>query len=454
MKEAIEINAAIFPKIMTMVLGKPIDKSKNEDIALKDLTISEPDLIIDLPRSAHVVYLQKIAAEHNDLELRLLKQYAYGQTFTDEDYSNLLDLILKPINRSWTQTISTNDVLSPFGLCIVKDEDNNRKLELIEDAIPTIQVEAWECIIIDMLKKSALEVVSCFDFNKHFTREQRHDSEDEKLGFSLNAWKFSADVAEQKLSNALRSAFMFTLVSYKYGDLKEQYNSFQDYFELEFYKRVSLVYGVWAARQSEDDIEYIPLYESFYNLDGFQKDDLTRIMCAILDNKDIAIDERQILRNRLIEGIGEFHSNKPQNDALEETLLKPSIGYVLLREKAKETLESAKLLYDNGQYNDCANRCYYAMMNALKSLLEHQGKLPEWKPGELKGRESHDSLEKDLDEMVSEGILNNTDKANFQFVKDKRWKCDYSLFVFQKADADTCVKKTESFLTRIENITK
>ena len=84
MEESIEINAAIFPKIMTMILGKPIDKSKNEDIALKDLTISEPDLIIDLPRSAHLVYLQKIADEHNDLELRLLKQYAYGQTFTDE----------------------------------------------------------------------------------------------------------------------------------------------------------------------------------------------------------------------------------------------------------------------------------------------------------------------------------------------------------------------------------
>ena len=56
--------------------------------------------------------------------------------------------------------------------------------------------------------------------------------------------------------------------------------------------------------------------------------------------------------------------------------------------------------------------------------------------------------------MISEGILNNTNKAKFQFVKDKRWKCDYSLFVFQKADADTCVKKTKSFLTRIENITK
>ena len=94
------------------------------------------------------------------------------------------------------------------------------------------------------------------------------------------------------------------------------------------------------------------------------------------------------------------------------------------------------------------------MMNALKSLLEYQGKLSEWKPGELKGHESHDSLKKDLDDLVSGGILSNADKSSFEFVKDKRWKCDYSLFVFQKADADTCVKKTVSFLAQIENITK
>lgn len=246
---------------------------------------------------------------------------------------------------------------------------------------------------------------------------------------------------------------MFTLVGYYSGDRKNQYTSFVEYFEAEFYKRVSLVYGMWISIEDKANIKYIPLYDSFYNLTGTSKSELISILKAILDNDSIAIDEKQTLKTQLIESAGEFHSNISATDiALEQTLIKPAINFILLREKAKETLKSAEILYTEDKYVDCANRCYYAMMFALKTLLEHQGKLANWKANELKESETHNSLENGLKDLVTSGELDTADEANFEYVKDQRWKCDYSLYSFQKADAAHCVNLTKQFFLKVETI--
>lgn len=449
----IEINAAIFPKIMMIALGKPMEDN-NEETLLASIDAAKPEIMIDLPRGAYLLYLQKIADEKNEKELRLLKQYAYGQAFSNTDYDELLGIIMTSTSRAWTQNISSKDILSPFGISLETSEDGNRKFVLLEDAVATLRVETWECIIIDMLKQSAMDIINCFDFSGSFVREGHNSANKDELMFSLSAWKFSGDIAEQRLSNALRSAFMFTLVSYHFGDMKNQYSSFQDFFDNEFYKRVSLVYGIWTTRKNAEAVDYIPLYDSFYNLDGLQKNDLIQILKAILDSDSIALDERQNLKYRLIDGAGEFHTNiNSASQALEDSLIKPAVNFILLREKAKDTLETAELLCQEGKYLDCADRCYYAMMFALKALLEHEGKLAGWKPNELKERETHDSLENGLKDLVSSGILDTNDEAAFEYVKDQRWKCDYSLYKFQKVDAQQCVHKAKDFYNKIEQTT-
>jgi len=453
MDHGIEINVAIFPMIMTLALGKPIQKGENnEGTEIAPSGTFEPDIKIDLPRGAYLLYLQKVAMK-NELERRLFQQYAYGLAFTNEDYSELLNLIMTPVNRKWNQTLQ-QDMLTPFGVQICRGENGSQSFELIEDAIPAIKAETWECIILDLLRKSTYDIISCFDFNATFIRKRNEYADKEALKFHLGAWKFSADDAEQSLSNALRAAFMFTLVGYYFGDLKDQYENFLDYFEAEFYKRVSLVYGMWASRGSEDTIEYIPLYESFYNLDGINKDKLVNILKAILDNDAIALDERQTLKNRLIDGAGTFHTNiDPVGLTLEQNLIKPAVNFILLREKAKETLASAQILCEEGKYTDCANRCYYAMMFALKALLENQGKLAAWKANELKEAETHNSLDNGFDDLVTQGLLDSTDKAAFEYVKEQRWKCDYTLYRFEKLDAENCLRKTQAFYAKVETIT-
>lgn len=452
MDKRIEINTAIFPMIMTLALGKPIQNGESNGLEIAPSEAFEPDIRIDLPRGTYLLYLQNVAIK-NELERLLLEQYAYGLTFTDQDYSEMLNLIMTPVNRKWNQTLQ-QDMLTPFGVRVGRDENESQRFELIEDAIPAIKAETWECIILDHLRKPAYDIISCFDFNAKFTRKCANCGDAETLKIHLGAWKFTADDTEQSLSNALRAAFMFTLAGYYFGDLKEQYKNFFDYFEAEFYKRVSLVYGMWASKGAEDTIEYIPLYESFYNLDGLNKNKLISVLKAILDNDNIAIDERQTLKNRLIDGAGTFHTNiDAVGLALEQTLIKPAVSFILLREKAKETLASAQILCDEGKYTDCANRCYYAMIFSLKALLENQGQLAAWKANELKEAETHNSLDIGFDNLVTQGLLDSSDKAAFEYVKDQRWKCDYSLYRFEKLDAINCVKKTQAFYAKVEAIT-
>lgn len=76
MDKGIEINTAIFPMIMTLALGKPIQKGENNvSLEIPPSEVFEPDIKIDLPRGAYLLYLQKVAIK-NKLERRLLEQYA------------------------------------------------------------------------------------------------------------------------------------------------------------------------------------------------------------------------------------------------------------------------------------------------------------------------------------------------------------------------------------------
>lgn len=450
----IEINSGIFPCVIQVALGKPLPKDAIVE-SIHNLTpeMKIPNIMIDLPRGVYVLYLKNLAAEHCDLELRLLEQYAYGVPFTDDDYEKLLNLIMTPIARNRTQN-AQGALLSHFGVQVITDDVGNQKFSLLEDAIPTIKAETWECVIIDHLKSSAKDIIDCFDFASSFVRKHSNGKNSEELSYDLGAWKFTADKSEQSLSTALRSAFMFTLVNYCYGDTKNQYQSFSDFFDAEYFKRVSLVYGIWSNRGSKETIEYIPLYDSFHNLNGIGKSDLIDILRAILDDPNIALDEKQDLKNRLIEGAGTFHHNIDAADqVLEQSLIKPAVNFILLREKAKETLASAEILCNEGKYTDCANRCYYAMMFTLKTLLENKGLLADWKENELKEAESHDSLESGLSNLVAQGFLDTSDQAAFDFVKDQRWKCDYSLYKFEKSDAENCLKKAQDFYAKVETIT-
>mgnify|MGYP002293025482 FL=1 len=83
-------------------------------------------------------------------------------------------------------------------------------------------------------------------------------------------------------------------------------------------------------------------------------------------------------------------------------------------------------------------------------MLEYKGLLSQWKINELKEAETHKSLERALNSLVSTGEM---DASDFSFVLGERMKCDYSLYVFKKADAQACIRRAENFLGKIEALT-
>lgn len=454
-KKSLLVNIAIFPKIMTITVGKPIQAEgldENDDI-LK--SIPDPDIVADLPRSANVLYLQRILSKHDSIECKLLEQYVYGVVFSDEDYRELIKLVFTSANQPVKQQISSSqkELLGLYGLAIDRDENGQGHLILLEDQIPQIKAETWDCITVDFLHKQAFDIIECFDFEGEWHGEKK--SFDAAFKISLGAWKTNVNEQIQSLNNALRSAFMFTLVGFNWGDKKDQYTNFSEYFDAEFYKRVSLVFECWKNRDSHQKIKYIPIYDSFYNLQGNTKDELVAVLKTILDSEDVAIDDKEMLRMRLIEGANAIHQDaKTEASAvdLENNLIKPAINLVLLREKYKESLETAKILLDHKKYLDCANRCYYAMMDALKTLLEHDGTLAAWKPDELKEAESHKKLEKALSDLVTEGKIAPSYESDYEFVLTQRLKCDYSHYIFNKNDAQNCYNKAERFCQEVEHL--
>ena len=343
--------------------------------------------------------------------------------------------------------------MAPYGIVIV-DGKEKRELDVLESEKERLRAETWEYILIDILKTSTEKIIECFDFSYSFHRKAENAEGTNELKYHLNAWKFSFDQLEQSLSNSLRMAFLFTLISFCYGDSKSQYSSFENYFDEEFFKRVSLIYDIWTNRGSRKEISYIPLYESFHNLNGIQKNELIDILRAVFDDPNITIGEKQTLKNRLIDGAIDVHNTPSiENIALERQIVKPAVNFILLREKAKETLSSAKILYSQNKYLDCANRCYYSMLFALKSFLEYKGLLADWKQNELKESETHKLLDIKLDSLVASGVLSAKEKSDFEYVKDQRWKSDYSIYKFGKADAENCLEKVETFYLLIESLT-
>lgn len=146
-KKVIEINTAIFPKVFTVRIGAPTPKNIEIENIENKPEMKAPEISIDLPGGASLLYLQQLKSSNNELEIRLLEQYAYGVSFSDVDYKDLLSLIMVPVVRNWGGSYSLTDMLASFGVCISTGENGKHKFELIHSAIPEIKVSTWECII-------------------------------------------------------------------------------------------------------------------------------------------------------------------------------------------------------------------------------------------------------------------------------------------------------------------
>lgn len=416
----IKINAGIFPVVMSFAIG---EQGKEEVQA------------IDLPIGANILYLQSIS---DPTEAEILKKLVCKEEFSDEDYERLFNLFLNNTKRLSPNINNVEDILHQFGVYEEKIGDKYH-FKLIPEYIPYIKVDTWDYITVDLLKDSCTDIINCFDFGD--------------ININLGAWRSEFDSQKQSLLTAFRSALMFTLIGFLYGDDRKLYSNFNSFFENEFYKRISLIYGVWKHRKENEDIKYIPIFDSFYNLEGNSPENLIQIIHAILSDDNIVKDERMMIKNRLIEGANSFHSNiDSQSLELEQSIIKPVVNYLIEIQSADENISAAETMYKETLFEAAINRSYYSMMHALKALLENKKQLSDWEPGKLNVSENHKALERKLINLSSQGIIKNSFVSDFKYVKQKRWIADYNISTFSKEECLECITKAKRFINEVKKI--
>lgn len=417
------INSSIFPVIMS--------------IQEKDIN-GEYTKVYHLPRSVNSLYLENIKDKN---EINLLIKYANKEKFSDKEFETMfkffLNNIKKPDINSESKTI---DFLTNFGVEMINN-NGITELQLIEDYVPYIKKETWECIVLDILKDLYTNIIRQYDFGD--------------IQIYLGPWKTDFNEENQSLLNSFRSAFLFTLVSFLYGDNRHLYNSFYEFFNSEFSKRIAFVYGIWKTKKAGEKVKYIPIYDSFFNMKGLQVDELIEIILAVLENNELSMNDKDMIKNAIINGAETFHKNvDAQTLQLEKTLIKPVVNYIMEIQSAADDLKAAQTLHGEQLYNQSVNRSYYSMMHSLKALLEKEKMLSDWEPSVLNVKENHKQLENKLITLVNNGIISQSYLNSFRYVKQKRWIADYNIAKIDEPESKDCINKADEFLSEVKRITQ
>lgn len=122
--------------------------------------------------------------------------------------------------------------------------------------------------------------------------------------------------------------------------------------------------------------------------------------------------------------------------------IKALVDYRLQR--AKETLQDANLLFENGKLPSAVNRIYYAMFYAVNALLLTKS---------LSSAKHSGVLSLFQREFVKTGIVEDELGQFYAAMSERRQKSDYRDFVkFQEDDVRTWLEKADKFNQSIEEV--
>ncbi len=113
-------------------------------------------------------------------------------------------------------------------------------------------------------------------------------------------------------------------------------------------------------------------------------------------------------------------------------------------ERARETLDEAKMLFDGGHLNAYVNRLYYACFYAVSALLLIRD-FSTSKHGYLRSLMHR--------EFVKTGLIPKNLGTHFDLLFDNRHKGDYADFIrFKAEDVVGWLEKTQEFVKYIEGL--
>ena len=110
--------------------------------------------------------------------------------------------------------------------------------------------------------------------------------------------------------------------------------------------------------------------------------------------------------------------------------------------KAKRFLRSAEVLLQDGDYDSCVSRCYYAMFFMAEAVLLTQG---------LKASSHKGVITLFGERFIKTGILRKELGRALNDTYDSRQIGDYAIgFMITQDEAESRLKKARNFVTEVE----
>ena len=112
--------------------------------------------------------------------------------------------------------------------------------------------------------------------------------------------------------------------------------------------------------------------------------------------------------------------------------------------KAKVLIKTARFLFENGYYNDCVSRAYYAVYHAIIAILAVKRKI-------VRDRWDHTVLHRAfLDNLCKGGFpFSKTDSNTVSTLLAERINVDYSLSTLRKKDTEILLTMAEKLVNKI-----
>lgn len=387
---------------------------------------------VDLPKDAYTTYI------NNQMKKSHIKALAEWQRGIDVEFEILQEIVecayTLPENPPGSNSSNegVEGGISLYGL----EYDGELKTFVLDDS----QMEDT--------KQSTYEEVLLNILYPYYS-----DVNNELFGNSnlyLGAFRSFGNDIEQSTKNALRSAYVFSIMNYHSNETL--YSDFYEAFTFEYYKRAELVKSILDSTPNEE-IVYIPIFDNVSNHKYKDNQKAHKLMKNLLVNDVISISKKDELQNLLIEQVKEtlIYSDSTYSE-IREDILKPIISKTVNLHKAKTFLTTAIRNIESNKYDSAINRCYYSMMRGLRALMAEYGLLSDWRGNSLSPNETHIKLEiKFKDEIIPMlEFMNSNDLRDFIYVKDQRLLADYAEMYLSDNVAKNCIRIATDFLEKIE----
>lgn len=391
------------------------------------------ELKVNYPEDLYRLYLGLYAPKY---VRQIVGKWEKGRELTDRDY---FLLIKKAYANPYKHRVLPED--ADMGVICGLELGTDGRLAVREDAKQEAETRTVRFCIEQILAPYTDPILE-----KHFPGEK----------INLGYWQEQISSEKLELGQTVQIAYIFTLYNFLWAaEAREQYGYFLNYYQTELTKRVSFVRQIWENRKPGEGLEYIPIFEDFRNLNPEKGAFMAQTISRILKSQDVQLGEKKIIEEALIrQAQMVLDSRDEEADRIKNSLITPVVSELVSLKKSREFLRAAEVCLENHLFNSVINRCYYAMLRAVRAALVSFGYGKPWHGANLRPLESHEELMLSFQKVLVEekGLITREQYGFLRRVLQRRLIADYSDLEIKDNEAERVLVQARQFVARIEKI--